>query len=389
MIGVIALLRLAGRASTIAQLMRRSWPLWIPVGVALLSVLWSGEPDLSLRRSSALVLTTLFALFIVSRFDTRAMVNCLLAALLLYCAGSVFLIIFMPNIGVHAAADTRFVEHVGAWRGLSPFKNDFGRMVAFAGALFVGAAVTRAYSRGLWMLASLLAAVLVIGSRSGQAVALFLICMVVVFYIALLQRSSPRSRSSLVLMTFPAIVLISLVADIAISFMLEALAKNSTLTGRSAIWAAVIEAIRDNLLFGGGYGTGWYVLINSYMQEVLGGREIGHAHNGYLNLIVDIGLLGLLVVLGFLVAVGYRVYQALVDNRNSELVMLASIVIVLVLAGNWVGSFLMKYNSIFWVLLICTYCKLSRGTEVPVIQAITSSAIRRQPVDRKDLASPV
>jgi exopolysaccharide production protein ExoQ len=357
LIGIIAMTRLATDLRTVREIMMRSWPLWLPVGVALASTMWSGDPGLALRRSSALVLTTLFALFLVSRLDARAIVNGLLVALLLYCVGSVFLILFVPSIGVHTASDTRFFEHIGAWRGLSPFKNDFGRIVALAGVVFIVAGFTRASGRVLYLIATLLAAALVAGSKSAQSITLFIICAAAVFYIVTLRRLSPQSRSAVVVLTIPAVLLMYLVADTAISWILEALGKDPTLTGRMNIWPAVVAAMHDNLLLGGGYGTGWEVLVNNYMKQVLG-REIGHAHNGYLNLIVDLGVVGLLVMLGFLAAVSYRIYVELVRERNWELVLLASTVLVFILVGNWVGSFLCKYNTIFWVLIVCIYCKL-------------------------------
>jgi exopolysaccharide production protein ExoQ len=362
-IGLVSIIRLAPYSREIRQVMSRSWPLWIPVCLALASVLWSGDPGLALRRSSALVLTTLFALFLVVRFEAREFTNCLLAAMLLYCIGSVLMIVLVPSIGVHTAADTRFYEHVGAWRGLSPFKNDFGRIVALAGAVFIAAALTQERRRVLYASAALLAAGLVAGSRSGQAVALFFICVTSMFYLMLLQRLSPELRAAQLVLTIPAILLVHLVADAAISIALEALGKNPTLTGRMNIWPAVFDAMQNNLWLGGGYGSGWGVLVNDHMREVLG-REISHAHNGYLNLIVDVGIVGLIVTLMFMLAAGYRVYLDLVSGRNWELVLLASIGMTLILAGNWVASFLLKHNSIFWVMVVYFYCRMGEAARV-------------------------
>jgi exopolysaccharide production protein ExoQ len=360
LIGLIAVMRVLMDANAALRVMVRSWPIWVPVGVALVSMLWSGDPGLTVRRSAALLLTTVFALFIVTRFDARAIFNLLMVALLAYCVGSLLMIFLVPSIGVHSAADTRFFEHVGAWRGLSAFKNDFGRLVAMAGVVFIVAAVARAHRRELYVVAALLAMALTAGSRSGQAVALFGISLVATFYVILLQRLSLKVRSALIFLTLPVLVFVGLVQDIVVSFVLEALGKDPTLTGRMNIWPAVLTAMQNNLLLGGGYGAGWGFLVNDYMQEVLG-RQIGHAHNGYLNLIVDLGIVGLTLMLGFLSAVGYRVYVNLVTGRNWEFVLLASTVLVFTIAGNWVGSFLLKHNSIFWVLLVCFYCKLGEA----------------------------
>jgi O-antigen ligase len=357
LIGAIATLRLAPQLKQLFRITTHSWVFWLPVCAALASMLWSGDPGMAARRSLALVLTTIFALYVVTTFDTRAMLNCLLAALLLYCVGSLLMIILVPSIGIHSATDTRFIEHVGAWRGLSPFKNDFGRIVALAGVLFIAAAVTRPGRRQLYVLAALLAAALVAGSRSGQAIALLIGGTGAVFYVMLVRDLPPRQRSALILLTIPLAVLALLTKDVAIAAVLEALGKDPTLTGRENIWAAVLDAVHDNLLLGGGYGAGWSTLVGTYMEEVLG-RQIGHAHNGYLNTIVDVGVLGLVITLCFYLAIGFRILSELVRNRSWELVLFTSTLFIFIIVGNWVASFLMKYNSIFWVMMVCCYCKL-------------------------------
>lgn len=365
LIGAIATLRLVPQFKRLLRITAQSWVFWLPVCVTLASVLWSGDPGMAARRSLALVLTTIFALYVVTTFDTRTMLNCLLAALLFYCVGSLLMIILVPSIGIHSAAGTRFIEHVGAWRGLSPFKNDFGRIVALAGVLFIAASVTRPGRRPLYILSALLAAALVAGSRSGQAIALLVGGTGAVFYVMLVRDLPPRQRSALILLTLPLAVLALLIKDIAVAAILEALGKDPTLTGRENIWAAVLDAVHDNLLLGGGYGTGWSTLVGSYMEEVLG-RQIGHAHNGYLNMIVDVGVLGLGVTLCFYLTVGFRILSEFVRNRSWELVLFASTLFIFIIVGNWVGSFLMKYNSIFWVMMVCCYCKLSSPAHVRV-----------------------
>lgn len=357
-IGLVALLRLVVNLPALKDVVERGWPMLVPVLVALVSILWSGDPELTFRRSSALVLTTLFALFLAMRFNGRELVNCLLASLLIYCLASAALIVAFPSIGIHTAADTRFYEHIGAWRGLSPFKNDFGRIVAFAALLFAVVAFTRPRGNLGLIACTALAAALVAGSHSGQAISLLVLCSLTLIYLVVLGRMTPRTRAAFVVMSLPSAIFLAVVGDSLVSLALEALGKNPTLTGRLDIWPAVIEALHGNLLLGGGYGAGWKTLVNDRMREILG-REIGHAHNGYLNLVVDIGLLGLFSVMAAVFALTQRVYVALSRDGSSELVLIASLTLVFVLLGNWVGSFLLKYNTVFWLLLVYLYCELS------------------------------
>ncbi|RDJ24082.1 O-antigen ligase family protein [Bosea caraganae] len=367
-IGLIALLRIIASLPALKETLNRCWPMLVPVLVTLLSILWSGDPELAFRRSSALVLTTFFGLFLAIRFDGRQLVNCLLASLLIYCAASAFLIVAIPSIGVHTAADTRFYEHIGAWRGLSPFKNDFGRIVAFAALVFGVVAFTRPRGNLGLIGCAVLAVGLVAGSHSGQAISLLVLCALALAYLLALGKMSPPTRAAFLVMSLPSAVFLVVVGDSVVALALEALGKNPTLTGRLDIWPAVIEALHGNLLLGGGYGSGWKTLVNDKMQELLG-REIGHAHNGYLNLIVDIGIFGLLSVLFALFALGQRVYTALSRQGSTELVLMGALTIIFMLLGNWVGSFLLKYNTVFWVLCVYLICEFGRQ-ERPTVMLV-------------------
>lgn len=380
LIGVIAVLRLVAHLPALRDLLGRCWPMLLPVLVALLSVAWSGDPDLAFRRSSALLLTTLFALFLAMRFDGRELVNCLLASLLIYCLASAFLIVAVPRIGVHTAGETQFYEHIGSWRGLSPFKNDFGRIAAFAALLFATVAFTRPRGNLGLIAGAALAAALAAGSRSGQAVSLLALCFLALAYILALGRMSPRTRAAFVVMSLPSAILLVVVGDSLVALALEALGKNPTLTGRSEIWSAVLEAMQGNLLLGGGYGAGWKTLVSIKMQEIMG-RVIGNAHNGYLALVVDIGLIGLASVILALLTLAQRVYLALSRHGSTELVLVASLTLLFVLVGNWVGAFLVKHNTVFWVLLVYLTCEFARrerdGTRFA--PAMASSGYRGRP----------
>lgn len=365
LIGVVAILRIVANLPALKDVASRCLPLLVPVLVTLFSVLWSGDPELAFRRSSALVLTTLFAVFLAMRFDGRELVNCLLASLLIYCLGSAVLIVAFPSIGVHTAADTQFYEHIGSWRGLSPFKNDFGRIVTFAALVFGVVAFARPRGNLGLIASAVLATALVLGSRSGQAISLLALCSLAVGYIIALGRMTPRIRAAFLVMSLPSAIFLVVVGDSLVALALEALGKNPTLTGRLDIWSAVVDALSSNLLLGGGYGAGWKTLVSVKIQEAMG-RTIGNAHNGYLALVVDIGLVGLLSVLLAVLVLARRVYLRLSQDGSTELVLVASLTLIFVLLGNWVGAFLFKYNTVFWVLFVYFACELGRQDRIAV-----------------------
>lgn len=118
------------------------------------------------------------------------------------------------------------------------------------------------------------------------------------------QRWVPRRPSSVFLLVAGAagIALFALFIDTAGS-LLHSIGRNSTLTGRTEIWSAVL-AQHTNPLLGTGFESFW---MGNRMQSVWDLSQVGieEAHNGYLELYVNLGLIGL-ALLGLLIVGGYR-----------------------------------------------------------------------------------
>ena len=85
--------------------------------------------------------------------------------------------------------------------------------------------------------------------------------------------------------------------------LLQELGRNPTLTGRTKIWEAVL-AQPINPLIGAGFESFW---MGNRMQSVWDLSQVGiqQAHDGYLELYLNLGWIGL-VLLGVLIVTGYR-----------------------------------------------------------------------------------
>jgi len=78
----------------------------------------------------------------------------------------------------------------------------------------------------------------------------------------------------------------------------EALGRDASLTGRLPVWNLVINAISDQPLLGYGYAGFWNV--ESHDTQFIwmrAGWPVTHAHDGYLQLVLEIGIVGLLTIL--------------------------------------------------------------------------------------------
>ena len=84
---------------------------------------------------------------------------------------------------------------------------------------------------------------------------------------------------------------------------LKAMGRNATLTDRTAVWKAVFSLV-ENPLLGAGFESFWLGPRIRWIWEQTGMR-INEAHNGFLEVYLNLGLIGLFLLAGFLVG-SYR-----------------------------------------------------------------------------------
>jgi O-antigen ligase len=85
--------------------------------------------------------------------------------------------------------------------------------------------------------------------------------------------------------------------------LVHTLGRNSTLTGRTSIWKAVLS-LHTNPLLGTGFESFWLGNRLEYVWN-MSVKGIQEAHNGYIELYLNLGWLGL-ILLGWLILTGYR-----------------------------------------------------------------------------------
>jgi len=104
------------------------------------------------------------------------------------------------------------------------------------------------------------------------------------------------------------------------------LSDESTLTGRVQIWPLLIEYWQDHKWFGSGFGSFWNIQGSQPIEGFTHGwiSEIASAHNGFLDLVVQTGLPGLiLAILATLIAPLYRLLSGTQIERSRACLLLA------------------------------------------------------------------
>jgi O-antigen ligase len=239
----------------------------------------------------------------------RRVQNVLRPALTLMLGASLLFGLLAPALAIHQESSP---ELAGAWRGLTSHKNALGAMASIALILWCHAGLTRQVSWARCLAGAALATTCLLLSRSSTSLATSLFALA---FMLVALRAPQALRRRLPLLVVLLLLLLALYG-LAMQNVLPGLAtlmapitalssKDVTLTGRTQIWAVMLEHIARHPLLGTGYGAYWTAdaVPGTDAHEFitrLRGFFPGSAHNGYLDVTNDLGLLGLAALIGYI-----------------------------------------------------------------------------------------
>ena len=355
---------------------REKW-LWMLLGIALASTFWSDVPVETLRGSLFLVQITLFGVYFAARYSLKEQLRLLAVTFSIVVLLSIAITLALPSYGVMTFQEGGI--HEGAWRGIYFHKNGLGRIMVLSAVVFL--LLTSSSRRYRWIAWAgfILSIALILLSTSKTALAILLILIVLLpLYKAL------RWSSSLAIPFFITIILVGgSVAVLLVSnaeSILGAFGRDLTLTGRTKLWAAVIYKIGERPWLGYGY-KGFWQRGEGNSTEVL--RIIRwaapHSHNGFLDLWLDLGLLGLLAFALSFLAVYWRSLLCLRITKSSE-GLLPLVYLTFLLLANLTESSLLRQNSLWILFTVVTF-----STHNINIDRIKSLEISAQKLPKKKI----
>jgi exopolysaccharide production protein ExoQ len=339
------------------------------VGLALFSVLWSAVPEVTLRRSVALMLTTLFGIYLATRFELSEQLRLLFWALSIAAVLSLGVALLLPSYGITPSSANAWDAEstAGGWRGIYFSKNTFGRLMALSGVLSLLLVIsTRKYRLLNWTVFGLSLGLLLL-TRSATSLLVFLVT--VVFFLPLYRGLRWRYTlatpylSVMILVGGFALVWYSSNADT----VLAALGKDPTLTGRTSLWSSLLEMIKLRPWFGYGYEGFWQSYGEQWSVSYTG-WQASHAHNGFLELGLALGLFGLLLfALGFIAAFLRAV--SLAQTTEAQQTLWPLLYLTFLMLSNVSYTTLLQQNSLWWVLYVATIL----STLLPYAKASTKN----------------
>jgi O-antigen ligase len=261
-------------------------------------------------------------------------------------------VIFLPTAGI-----TRFPALAGTWRGLYWHKNYLGAVMAFGNSLFLLSfwqASKRPVALGAAGFFYLLTLCLVVMSQSATGlIDVFLLHVLIAAYFGWVKWRDMFSRRALIGAALVS-ALVGLGAVLNLGLVFSLLGRTTGLTGRVPLWQYLIsEMVSKRPWLGYGLETLWrdQVFWRSAGNAVGWGITVVNAHNGYMDILLYLGIIGLVLLLVVLIG-------ALVRSVRSALQtpawygLLPLLILVYVLVTNISISYLIEFESWHWVLLV-------------------------------------
>jgi O-antigen ligase len=348
--------------------------LWLLGAIILASVFWSDMPKATLGSSQNLIRITLFGLYFGSRYSMKEQLKMLAWALGIGVLLSFVCIVALPSYGVMGKGSISTLEtmsHAGAWQGVYGHKNVLGRIMVLSSVIFL--LLTLSSRRYRWLAGTglCLSVVLIVGCTSKSSLIILLTILALLpFYRAL------RWNYTIALPFFITVILVGGgLASLLVSnaeAILGLFGRDLTLTGRTDLWVAVLDKIWERPWLGYGYGAFWRGLEGEsadVWRRV--GWEPPHSHNGFLDVFVDLGGVGLAALTMSFLALAFQSVKWIRQTQTAEGLLPLSYLTFLLLA-NLTESSLFRQNFL-WLLYVALAIAMQRKNEHFIETNTTSS----------------
>ena len=321
--------------------------LFILLLITFFSVAWSEHPFITFKRASLqliFILTLYFSCLLLKTrnnlFETLYISFCII---LLF---EMFFLLFLNHISF---------AYSGEFRGIHYGKNTLG-VVAFTGFMISLDQYFKAKEKKkprylkLTLITTFLWGSILLLAQSKTCLSIAFICFftyVSKYYAAFLFKITRGIAKKLAI-----VMLLLLIASFLVFNDFSSIYKqvfNSTdLTGRGVIWSLALDAIQSHPWLGSGYGAFWGV---GYVPDVFNLEfsflsYLNQAHNGYIDICLQLGLLGLFVFL-------FLVYTMAIELRKvKESIKILWCLFLFTLLHNITESSFLRDVSFGWFLFV-------------------------------------
>ncbi|HHP7231036.1 MAG TPA: O-antigen ligase family protein [Xenococcaceae cyanobacterium] len=341
----IAFILLFLRWKKVLPVLVRGRLIWLLIIFAGFSYFWSALPEQTFRYVIYGIGTTAFGLYLATRYTLKEQLDILAGTFAVAVVLSLIFIVALPHYGIMGGV------HAGAFRGIYTHKNQFGIIMALASVIFFLKAIARTSRSWLFWLLMVLAIALVVMARSttslGNMGVMLLSCC---FYRIFRWRYEILISAILGILVTGIAGILLFINFVESDLLFVVLGKDATFSGRTEIWSYVWDMIQLRPWRGYGLAAFWNGLDgpSAYVQRALR-VPVAYAHNGFLDLWLGIGFIGLAIfLLGLFNYIGKSL--ALLRQSNSPEGFWPLIFFTYVFLSNISEGTMTTMDNIFWAV---------------------------------------
>ena len=355
-LGILGIFILLKRKFLLAKTFNRNLPFFFVLLYMLISVIWSRMSNISFRRwGREAIIFIIVSILLSEKSPIDAFYSTFRRVIYISLPISLLLIKYFP---IYGRQYNRWTGEL-SWIGITSQKNALALLCAFS-AIFL-----------IWALWQDLSGWKSLTSKLPLFINLFMLLLAIYLMMGPKRTFTYSSTSFISLLTGLSLIILLRIAIkkqfnienimivIAVIIMLlgifmpfsgnipaktlpKILGRDQTLTGRTQIWASLIPYAKKHILLGYGFGGFW---TTSLREEIA-----SHAHNGYLDTVLDLGFIGLIVLCFFLLSVVKKLSRLITDERSIFLLFLCMVFMYLI--HNIAESFLVNFDTMPSVLIL-------------------------------------
>jgi exopolysaccharide production protein ExoQ len=312
----------------------------------LISASWSTVPGTSLTRIVKDFGTMIFVISVIlSEKDPQEAMRTVFArcSIILFPLSCLFVRYTYHGLGRQYArnGDVMFV-------GVTTQKNTLGEMVLILSLFLIWDYLES--RKGRWdVLALLLMGVYLLNkSQSKTSLVCLIIGMTLIFRGGFFVTSKVINRAILfAALALPFLVLFTQIFGNVFTPILGLLGRDATFTGRTNIWQH-ITSTTVNPIIGAGYWNFWNGLGGRAIQEAMQ-WDVPNAHNGYLEMYIDGGYIGLALLFTMLIVSGNKLIKRM-DGARYNTFKFAMLVVAIIV--NLTESYFARLSLIWFTTLM-------------------------------------
>lgn len=329
------------------------------------SFLWSSEPYVSFKRVVQVVGVVVLGASLVAGGNGSYRIHRLIT----------------PVLGVSMllsiAATALFPDYAFSDLGFRAFmatKNNFGQFAAYAVIFSVACLVLENKHKYFYAVLAFCGIGGLILSHSMTAAA-SLASVLALFLLRWLRLNTNRAGwQALIGLGLTGLVCLHLAGIIfgypsvedVLEFIFRATGRDVTLSGRTYLWELMLNQIQNHPWFGTGYGGFWLGLegMSGQIAYLVKWGYPGQAHNGYLDILNELGVIGMLLVIGFIVQHGINLVR--LSAIDSRLAFFHGMLLVALLAMNVAEATILRTTHLWWIVFVASVFEVGSIIHQPI-----------------------